>query len=330
MKLPDHVQHWAVHDGLPFWSPTLVGCAIAVNKTYFYSIGAFDEEQYNWGGENLELAFRAWQCGGSVITLPCSRVGHIFRPLPDRIGDGEWMISWQKNLMRVADVWMDDYKKYFYSSTRVYTPRRVEYTTEEKASLQKRFRLRKELKCKSFDWYLKNIVPELPLPPRHSLYHGEVTNYGSKACWQVMEDDYINITYNCYEHKIIPENIFTLTKEGFLTYHEKCLRFVYPKPALRMERCPEKANIDFGIWSMDFPSEHNWGSLKVRMQEGYKVTTWCITQVTSAVDIHQGMQMPQASVCDDGNQYQYWGFTHRFDHSDDFIKNLPQHNELLR
>ena len=50
--------------------------------------------------------------------LPCSRVGHVFRPrfpysFPNRKGRDGDVVS--RNLMRVADVWMDDYSKHFYN-----------------------------------------------------------------------------------------------------------------------------------------------------------------------------------------------------------------------
>lgn len=50
-------------------------------------------------------------CGGSVETVPCSHIGHIYRK--------ENPIQWSndiglKNSIRVAEVWMDDYKNYFY------------------------------------------------------------------------------------------------------------------------------------------------------------------------------------------------------------------------
>jgi len=52
-------------------------------------------------------------CGGILEQVLCSHVGHIFRtrnPYASHSGPG----FLKKNSIRVAEVWLDDYKNYYY------------------------------------------------------------------------------------------------------------------------------------------------------------------------------------------------------------------------
>jgi len=55
-----------------------------------------------------------WMCGGSLEIHPCSAVGHIFRlTSPYKWGKTFFEIL-RHNYVRVAEVWMDEYKNYYY------------------------------------------------------------------------------------------------------------------------------------------------------------------------------------------------------------------------
>ena len=52
-------------------------------------------------------------CGGSLETHVCSHIGHVFRQKApySHPGGGDVIL---KNSVRLAEVWMDDYKELFY------------------------------------------------------------------------------------------------------------------------------------------------------------------------------------------------------------------------
>lgn len=135
----------------------MAGGLFAVNQDYFKHIGEYDMDMDIWGGENLEISFRVWQCGGSIKILPCSRVGHIFRKRrPYSSPDGK--NTWLRNSLRLAYIWMDDYKAHFLKHER------QQHKSNDYGDITERLALRDRLKCHPFDWYLKNIYPELRIP----------------------------------------------------------------------------------------------------------------------------------------------------------------------
>ncbi|VDI78697.1 polypeptide N-acetylgalactosaminyltransferase [Mytilus galloprovincialis] len=151
-------------DHTPVRSPTMAGGLFAISHAYFTYIGTYDDGMDIWGGENLEISFRIWMCGGTLETTPCSHVGHIFR----KRSPYKWRSNINvllKNNVRLCEVWLDDYKEYYYD--------RIGHNLGDYGNITSRIELRKKLKCKSFEWFLKNVYPEMWVPGE-SLAYGQI------------------------------------------------------------------------------------------------------------------------------------------------------------
>ncbi|CAK5081198.1 unnamed protein product [Meloidogyne enterolobii] len=213
---------------LPIQTPTIAGGLFAIDKKYFYEIGSYDKGMHVWGGENLEISFRVWMCGGSLEIHPCSRVGHVFRKQTPYTFPGGTATIIHHNARRTAEVWMDDYKQFFYAT--VTAARHVDV-----GDVTERQRLRERLKCKSFKWYLENIYPESPLPANY-LSIGEIKNPSTKLCIDTMGKSGGQPPGVTGCHGQGGNQAWSLTGDGEIRTDETCLAGKDDN-SLNMEKC---------------------------------------------------------------------------------------------
>jgi len=142
------------HPTEPFKSPVMAGGLFAISAKFFWELGGYDPGLEIWGGEQYELSFKIWQCGGNMVDAPCSRVGHIYRRYSPFAGAGKGDYL-GRNYKRVAAVWMDEYAEYIYKN-------RPHYRNLDPGDISEQVALREKLNCKPFKWFIKEIAFDLP------------------------------------------------------------------------------------------------------------------------------------------------------------------------
>nr|XP_045227425.1 polypeptide N-acetylgalactosaminyltransferase 18 isoform X1 [Macaca fascicularis]XP_045227426.1 polypeptide N-acetylgalactosaminyltransferase 18 isoform X1 [Macaca fascicularis] len=184
----------------PIRSPALIGCFI-VDRQYFQEIGLLDEGMEVYGGENVELGIRVWQCGGSVEVLPCSRIAHIERAHKPYTEDLTAHV--RRNALRVAEVWMDEFKSHVYMAWNI--PQ--EDSGIDIGDITARKALRKQLQCKTFRWYLVSVYPEMRMYSDIIAYGVLQNSLKTDLCLdQGPDTENVPIMYIC--HGMTPQNVY--------------------------------------------------------------------------------------------------------------------------
>ncbi|XP_004459081.1 probable polypeptide N-acetylgalactosaminyltransferase 8 isoform X3 [Dasypus novemcinctus] len=160
------------------WSPSIMGI-MSASRLFLGEIGSLDGGMLVYGGENVELSLRVWQCGGKIEILPCSRIAHLERHHKPYVLDLSSVML--RNALRVAEIWMDEYKYMVYAAWNV----PLKNSGINYGDISSRKALREKLKCKTFDWYLKNVYPLLK--PVHSL-----VGYG-RVCITQLQFRFLNV-----------------------------------------------------------------------------------------------------------------------------------------
>uniref|UniRef100_A0A3Q4GNF4 Polypeptide N-acetylgalactosaminyltransferase n=1 Tax=Neolamprologus brichardi TaxID=32507 RepID=A0A3Q4GNF4_NEOBR len=170
----------------PIKTPMIAGGLFVMDKDYFEQLGKYDMMMDVWGGENLEISFRVWQCAGSLEIIPCSRVGHVFRKQhPYTFPGGSGTVF---------------------------------------ASIQSRLEMKKRLNCKPFKWYLENVYPELRVPDHQDIAFGALQQGGN--CLDTLghfADGVVGV-YEC--HNAGGNQEWALTKDKSVKHMDLCLTVV--------------------------------------------------------------------------------------------------------
>ncbi|XP_024881895.1 polypeptide N-acetylgalactosaminyltransferase 5 isoform X2 [Temnothorax curvispinosus] len=213
----------------PLRTPTMAGGLFSIDKEYFYELGAYDEGMDIWGGENLEMSFRIWMCGGTLEIATCSHVGHVFRKSTPYTFPGGTSKIVNHNNARLAEVWLDQWKYFYYNINP--GARNVDV-----GDVSERVKLRERLKCKSFRWYLENIYPESPMPLDY-YYLGDVKNVETQTCLDTMgrrTGENVGISY-C--HGLGGNQVFAYTKRQQIMSDDMCLDAASPQGPVKIVRC---------------------------------------------------------------------------------------------
>ena len=300
----------------PFDTVTMIGCAFAITRKAFFDFGGYDEGMRIWGGENIEISFRTWLCGGALKIVPCSHIGHIYRARLPYLFSQEIMY---RNLQRVAEVWMGEYQDLYFKTTGL----RYKYSEDSSLLLQKRKQLKEKLKCKPFEWLLKNVATGIVVPPNNATMFGQMKNVQSYVC--ISSDrvvvDILHFQY-CSFHDRLDWFSYFASSGQIVHSSGKCVTIIKqtpggistttPPPSVQLRPCQPHTHTQ--LWKFDESDNkkflHLLSGVDRRQSVGmflWHTTSMCLTQETDTTINSTIIIQP----CNVHNLKQKWLFTHK-------------------
>ena len=156
-----------------------------------------------------------------------------------------------RNLARIAEVWMDEYKELFYKSKHHANNVGPSILTEEDwKDISKRRRLRESLQCRSFKFLLENVIADVPVPPLDVRYFGNIRDPGQQnptAC--IAMSDFLSpfpgvpypafILNTCRGRAMFPPQAFYISSDGKFVHTKSsaCLSGEGPTKFLSVDKC---------------------------------------------------------------------------------------------
>ncbi|XP_017845696.1 putative polypeptide N-acetylgalactosaminyltransferase 13 [Drosophila busckii] len=234
-------------------SPSFSGGVFMISRDWFLKLRGFNTQLQTWGGESIELAVKLWLCGGQIEIVPCSRIGHIFRPrhafeFPSQLDAAldTAQATYLRNSKIIAESWLDEYKYLFYALK----PAAKQIPLNLADQLHNVEQLKQELQCKPFAWFLRYVCPELKL--QHAEFSAVGTLRNGERCLHVAQifPELQLLLVSCYQQDLTQWRLHR--ESGQLsTESKRCLGVVLQlplKPRLTLEPC----------MSTSGATEHDW------------------------------------------------------------------------
>lgn len=279
-------------------TPAMAGGLFSIHKDYFYKIGAYDRNMDVWGGENLEMSFRVWMCGGSIEIAPCSHVGHVFRKSSPYTFPGEGGVGGvlYRNLARVALVWLDDWAEFYFKINAEAAKVRNDVVVKDRVMLRDR------LSCHTFEWYLQNIWPENFFPAKDR-FVGKIRHDSLGKCLQrpmgkggSNQPTGTAVLRECV-YEVYPSQIFVFSKKGYIMTDESvCL----DAPDAESAKNPQVR-----IMACNEYERQKWTYKEDTKQVQHKQTGWCLDLPSKS-----NPDTLSLSMCDTYSTSQRWNFEH--------------------